>query len=242
MIGDIWTMMWKESKAYFSGSHRTRLWPVIFLVIFGVAMPVQTGRLWLESPISIPFLVFIPFMLVSTLVADSFAGERERHTLETLLASRLSDHAILFGKMAAVIGYSWGMAVAGLIASLIAVNVSTWSGQFVMMPFEIALGGLALSFLVALLMTGVGIIVSLRASSVRQAQQILGLAVAAVVWIPIVGLNVVPDEWKRALGDLARGGDLLPIVVMVAVAILVVDVVLVVVAMARFQRSKLTSS
>jgi len=33
--------------------------------------------------------------------------ERERHTLETLLASRLSDRAILFGKNGAAIGYSF---------------------------------------------------------------------------------------------------------------------------------------
>ena len=39
----------------------------------------------------------------STLIVDAVAGERERHTLETLLASPASDTGIIVGKMAAAL-------------------------------------------------------------------------------------------------------------------------------------------
>ena len=63
------------------------------------------------------------------MIADSFAGERERHTLETLLASRLSDRAILFGKIAACIAYGWLMAMLCVLVGTITENVSHWEGQ-----------------------------------------------------------------------------------------------------------------
>ena len=40
-------------------------------------------------------------------VPDPLPRERERHTLETLLASRLSDRAILLGKIGAAVGFEW---------------------------------------------------------------------------------------------------------------------------------------
>ena len=57
-------------------------------------------------------------------VADSFAGERERHTLETLLASRLPDRAILFGKVLAAVGYGWVLVMLMLVLSLVTVNLT----------------------------------------------------------------------------------------------------------------------
>ena len=66
---------------------------------------------------------WVPLMLVAGVVADSFAGERERHTLETLLASRLSDEAILVGKVTAAVGYGWGFTLVMAVVSLVSVNI-----------------------------------------------------------------------------------------------------------------------
>jgi ABC-2 type transport system permease protein len=51
-------------------------------------------------------------------LGDAIAGERERHTLETLLASRISDRAILLGKVIVTTGYAWGTALLGLLFGL----------------------------------------------------------------------------------------------------------------------------
>lgn len=62
--------------------------------------------------------MYFPLVLTLTMVADSFAGERERHALETLLASRLSDRAILLGEAAALTSYGWLFGLVGAIMSI----------------------------------------------------------------------------------------------------------------------------
>lgn len=56
-----------------------------------------------------------------TFIGDAIAGERERHTLETLLASRIGYRAILPGKLIVTVGYAWGMALVGLLLSLVVI-------------------------------------------------------------------------------------------------------------------------
>ena len=109
MIADVLTVAWKEWRELLQlgGSHRGgRFSLVILVLVFGVFLPFQSGAEWVESPATVFYWGWVPLMLVSGAVADSFAGERERHTLETLLASRLPDRAILLGKMAAAVAAS----------------------------------------------------------------------------------------------------------------------------------------
>src|SRR5438045_4186121 len=99
MATDLSTVIWKEWKEFLS-QRSTLLSMLVFLVIFAVLLPYQAGAGWVESPLGVVNLLFMPLFFVLTVIADAFAGERERHTLDTLLASRLSDRAILFGKLA----------------------------------------------------------------------------------------------------------------------------------------------
>lgn len=86
MTADILTMMWKEWKEILNwGGRRGRLGIVLFVVVFGVALPWQMGRAWIASPIALAYWAWVPLFMVTTVTADAFAGERERHTLETLL-------------------------------------------------------------------------------------------------------------------------------------------------------------
>ena len=240
MIADIRTIVWKEWKDVLTqGGRRAKWYPLVFLAIFGVFLPFQTGSAWVETPVSLGFYAMIPIILVVTWVADSFAGERERGTLETLLATRLSDRAILFGKITAVAGYAWGMTLAAFFTGLAAVNIAHWNGQIVLYKPSIALGCLGLSFLSATLGANAGILVSLRAATVRQAQQTLGLAVFAAAWIPILVINLIPDAWKPYLRELLKSGDITPILLIVVASLVVLDLVLFGATIARFQRTRL---
>ncbi|UCD40705.1 MAG: hypothetical protein JSV69_08835 [Chloroflexota bacterium] len=101
MINDILSIMWKEIRELIlqrSGLRGGWIGLLILIAVFGVLFPLQSGPDWLVTPTTILMWAWVPFILVNSVVADSFAGERERHTLETLLASRLSDQAILIGK------------------------------------------------------------------------------------------------------------------------------------------------
>ena len=72
-----------------------------------IYLPLQARDAWVNGPIPLVPATLMPVMLVGLTIADSFAGERERHTLPTLLASRLSDRAILIGKIVPSAGLGW---------------------------------------------------------------------------------------------------------------------------------------
>jgi len=247
MIADIWTVMWKEWREMLRqrGSKRsTAGTTVLMMLVMGIFMPWQAGIAWVTTPLSLGLWVVIPVVLIATTVADSFAGERERHTLETLLATRLSDRAILFGKIGATVSYAWVMAQIVLLIALVPVNIRFWQGRILLYRVDVMLSGLGLSLLGASLVSAAGILVSLRASSVKQAQQTLGLAVVALTWGPMLALQVLPAEWKTRLGQalkafLESGAGWAQGILIVAAALVVINAGCLAAAMARFQRTRL---
>ena len=73
MIADITTIIWKEAREIFHQGGRFRggwLGMLIFMDVFGIFMPLQSGRLWIESPIGLVYWGWIPFLLVSGVIAD----------------------------------------------------------------------------------------------------------------------------------------------------------------------------
>jgi ABC-2 type transport system permease protein len=240
MMNDVLTLLWKESREVLEqGGRRGRYTPLIFLAVFGIFMPLQLGRDMIESPVVLLMFSWVPLFLVTSVVADSIAGERERHTLETLLASRLPDRAILLGKLLMAIGYGWGLTILSLLVGLVTVNVVHWSGQVLLYPPYIALGGFGLSLLAASVAATAGVLVSLRAATVRQAQQSMSLAVMVLVFAPTFGVQLLPDAWQTRVAGWLSGGNLAPILLAVAGVLLVLTVVLFGAASARFQRTKL---
>jgi len=242
VIGDALTVAWKEWRELLQlgGSHRGGRFSLAILVgVFGVFLPLQAGAEWVESPASVFYWGWVPLMLVGSAVADSFAGERERHTLETLLASRLPDSAILLGKIFAAVTYGWGLVMVMLVLSLITVNLAARTGPLLMFPWRFAVGAPLLALLGAGLAATAGVLVSLRASTVRQAAQTLNIGMLLLIFIPVLGIQALPDAWKAQLGAWAMtigAGGLL----WVAAGLLaLLDLSLLAAAFARFRRSRL---
>lgn len=242
MIGDIWTIIRKEGKEILlvRGSLRGGTSGLlIFVLIFGAFLPWQFGPEWVESPLALVYWAWVPLLLVNNVIADSFAGERERHTLETLLASRLSDRVILFGKIGAGIGYGWGLTLASLLLGLVTLNLTYDRGEPILYPPTIGFGVVSLSLLVAWLAAGVGVLISLRASTVRQAQQSMGIAIVLLMLVPLLAGQTLPPEWKKDLFQMLIAADVTRIVLGAVVTLLVVDVGLLLAGMARFRRARL---
>lgn len=242
MISDIWTIVWKEWKelVFVRGNLRGGLTGiVVFVGVFGIFLPLQTGRSWVESPVGLFYWGWVPFFMVTGVIADSFAGERERHTLETLLASRLSDLSILLGKIAAAIGYGWGITLISLTLGLVTVNIIFSEGELLMFPPIVGMGIIGLSFLTASLAAGAGVLISLRASSVRQTQQTLGIAMMLVVFVPIFGSQFLPSEWKIQFMRSVMAAEMSFILLATMGALLVLDIGLFGAAVIRFRRAKL---
>jgi ABC-2 type transport system permease protein len=239
---DILSMAWKEWRELFQfgGSVRGgRLTLVLLLAVFGVFNPLMAGPEWVQSPGSMVYWGWVPLMLVAGAVADSFAGERERHTLETLLASRLPDRAILLGKILAAVAYGWVLVMGMLLLSLVTINLARRAWPPLLFPWRFAIGAPAIAFLGAALAATAGVLVSLRASTVRQAAQTLNLGIMAIIFAPVLAVQALPAAWKSQLMAwfLSVGSD--RALWSVAAALALLDVGLLMAAFARFRRARL---
>ena len=111
MIRDTWTVARKEWREVFMpcGSLWGGAWSEGLIVVgaLGIFIALQIGPSWVTSEVALYWL-WLPLLQMTGMIAESIAGERERRTLETLLASRLDDRAILFGKLLAALAYGWG--------------------------------------------------------------------------------------------------------------------------------------
>jgi len=244
MIADILTVIWKERKGLFrlQGSPvRTLLGLAVTILMLAVAMPLQMGGKWFDGAWSLVVATLIPLILVGIMVPESFAGERERHTLETLLASRLPDRAVLFGKLILAVAYGWGMTLLVLLLSLIVANVISWNGQISFYKPMVFLGDMVVSLLMVGLIASLGILVSLRASTVQGATQMLmfGFMIPLLVVQvgPILLLSVVPNGEEILKKILSV--DLTTVLLVLTAILVTLDAGLLLAAMARFRRARL---
>jgi ABC-2 type transport system permease protein len=241
MMADIFTVAWKELREMLIQGDprgRSKLSLLIVVAVFGVLIPLQNGRAWVDSPLSIIVWGWMPFLWVSGIVADSFAGERERHTLEALLATRLSDRAILFGKLLAALFYGFVLTWAILLVSLVTVNVAFGQGELLIFPLPLSLAALSFSILISGLAASIGVLVSLRAGSVRQAQQMMSIGMF-VLFIPFMLIQFIPANLLQSLGETLKRTDPALAAIWVTGGLLILDVVLIAIGMRLFQRSKL---
>ena len=99
--------------------------------------------------------------------------------------------------------------------------------------------------LLASLVAGLGVLISLRAATVQEAQQTLMTAtlfpLVLLQMIPLLLLNVVPDG-KALLKDLVAAADPTQIILIVMAVLVVLDLALLVTAMVRFKRARLILS
>lgn len=242
-MNDILTIVTKELKEFWKarGSLRARVLSFLpLLVIFGIYFPLQQREMWMEAPF-VPgfYFMWLPFVLAGGITADSFAGERERHTLETLLATRLSDRDIFLGKVLAIVIYSLSVTWAAAGLAWITLNVTRDGGPY----FWYGAAGLALivggGLLVSLLMTAIGVLASLRAASVRAAAQWFSV-ITLVVFIggPLL-LQALPASVMQPIVRRLETANLTVVGLAAALLVLALDVALLAVGIARFQRTRL---
>lgn len=239
MINDIGAVVWKEARELRQGGSRGRFAPLILLVIYGVFFPIQAGRQWVDSYQMLVFGLILPVFLVLAVVADTFAGERERHTLETLLASRLSDRAILIGKISAVVIYGWGLTVASLIVALFAVNATAGAGHLLLYSAGRSVATFVLTCLMALFGASIGVLVSLRAATVRQAQQTLTIGWLAIVFLLVFAVRDLPSTRRAHLLHWFNGMNQTEGAIALIVALVLIDVVVLAIDAVKFQRARL---
>lgn len=245
-MSDVLTMIWKERKSMFRARGRksqTAL-TVIMPILIAIYLPWQEGTSWFHNALSFVPMILIPFILVGITIPDSFAGERERHTLGTLLASRLSDRSILAGKVAASVLFAWFATIGILLLSALTVNILHWSGSLMFYSGTVLAADLALSLLVALMTAGAGVLISMRMDTVQSAQQTLMM----ILMVPLVLIQIGGVVLLGSMGDQGKlkeffeALELGEVALAVVLALLVIDVLLLAGAVLTFRRSRLILS
>jgi ABC-2 type transport system permease protein len=234
-MSDLNTVMWKETRSWlrYQGSKTRTIMTLASPLFIAIYQPWELGADWTVKYMSLLMAFIVPTMIAGLTVPDSFAGEKERNTLPTLLTSRLPDRAILFGKMLFGITMGWTAGVLLLVISLIAANISYGEGFLFYSPSVLG-AYLGFSLLMATLTTGAGVLISMRATTAQEASQLL-----------ISGLLMPPTIFGLLAVMLMRRSNILEtvdgslILLAIAAVLLVATAVLVLAAMRRFQRSKL---
>ena len=245
MKTDLQTVMWKEWKLLFRDrASRTRtVVSLLCPILLAVYIPFEESARWVTDPI-LSLLPCIPtvVILVLLIIPDSFAGERERHTLETLLASRLPDGAILFGKVLVSVILALGVAVLVLGVGLATVNILHWGDGPLFYSPRVLITDLVLSFFFAVITAGAGVIISLRAETAQEAQQTL----MAALMVPGLILGMIPPallslrpEWHGVIRETLGAVGYVEVMAVVVGVCSVLAVGLVALAMKRFQREGL---
>jgi ABC-2 type transport system permease protein len=144
---------------------------------------VTLGIVYMLAPL---FLV-VPLMVANVLAADSFAGEKERKTLEVLVYSPLSDRDLVLAKMLSAWLPAVGVGLASFVVYAVTANAAAWPVMgriFVPTPMWLVLIAWVMPA-VAAVGLGAAVIVSARVSTFQEAYQVGG-----VVVLPIVALVI----------------------------------------------------
>jgi ABC-2 type transport system permease protein len=134
-----------------------------------------------------PLYLIIPLMVSSVIAADSFAGEKERKTLEALLYSPTSDSELMIGKLLA----AWlpGLAVgfASFLLYCVIANLAGWPvmGRLFFPNLMWVLLAFWVGPAVAALGLAATVLVSARVSTFQEAYQTGGLVVLPVVMLMV---------------------------------------------------------
>ncbi len=140
-----------------------------------------------------PLLLVIPLMVSAVLAADAFAGEKERRTLETLLHLPITDRdlfmAKILGSFLPAVAITW---VSAILYSIVA-DIVAWPvthrpflpfAQFTVMILWIAPA-------VALLSLGLLVVVSSRARTTQEANQLGGAVILPLIFLAAAQTSTV---------------------------------------------------
>lgn len=133
-----------------------------------------------------PFFLIIPVMASSVIASDSFAGEKERRTIEALLATPISDSELFLGKMLVSFIPSMIVTVVSFLIYSAVVNVfslTIFDGRLLLpnLTWIMLIFGLAPTL--AIISIGLTVMISARVKGFREAQQI-----SVILLIPILML------------------------------------------------------
>jgi len=244
VIRDTYTVWKKEIRELISSYNSIRSFILrcgFFLAFFGVFLPLRQKELWLEGLVPGLILASVPFFVSNWFIADSIAGERERKTLETLLATRLSCGCIVIGKILAALMLSWLFTITTMVLSLVTLNFVTKSDSIFLYPAFTVICASITSLATGLFIIAIGIFISMKASSVREAQQSLGIPI--LVFFLLTGfvlpeiIELIPESTGLRLLNTLDRIDPMGMLVTVSILLTGLDMLMILFLVSAFNRA-----
>lgn len=228
-LSDAWIVFRKE-LIELAGDRRTfrgALGQTAVLILFlGIYLPSSNSSMWNDPTMMAVVFFLFPSLLAATVAADSFAGERERGTLETLLATPLSDASLFFGKAGWAIFYSFSVSAVALLAGLITTMVRYGSlDRYV--PWSAVAVATGDAFVAAVFTSAVAVLISTKFPLVRAAEQ-ASRVVSILAGAVLIGIAHV-----------LTGGFGWPAVLAVQAVLLLGGVACIRLSAARFRRGRI---
>ena len=151
--------------------------------------------------------LLLPLMVVTTIAADSFAGEKERKTLEALLYTPTTDWELLLGKLLSALLPALGITWGGFLLYTVMANLAAWPvmGRLFFPTTEWVVLAVWVAPAVAALGLGAMVLISSRARTFQEANQLSVLAIMPILMLGGAGLMGVMfiSPWAVALLGLA---------------------------------------
>ncbi|MFW9905776.1 MAG: ABC transporter permease subunit [Candidatus Thorarchaeota archaeon] len=175
------------------------------------------------------FLLLVPVMIASFVSADTIVGEKERQTIEGLLALPISDSEILLAKIGSsllpILVLTWIMS--GFYALMVDLFSYPYLGRILLPDLRFILIMLIFTPLLGIGTITFIVMISSRVSSTRDAQQLTGIFVLPAILL-IAGQLVILfiNIWLISIGILILG---------------VFDIIAFKIATSLFNREKLMS-
>ena len=160
---------------------------IFAVVVMGVLLPWQLGYGFLDMPVLLAY-AGMSLLFAAPLVAESFAGERERNAIPSDLSLRRD---LLLARIAVGVIYGWVSPLAMMALGFLTVNLH-YRPQALLVPpplisFDLAL----LTALAALLVASLAAAIAVRARDARRAKRTLRqgflLSLVALIWFARAG-------------------------------------------------------
>jgi ABC-2 type transport system permease protein len=177
-----------------------------------------------------PLFLLIPAMASSVIASDSFAGEKERKTIEGLLATPITDTELLLGKILVAFIPAIGITILSFAAYTIVVDTLAYGifGKAVMPTLNWILVILGLAPAVSIMGIGLSVMVSARVKGFREAQQISVLLI-----LPIMGLLLAQVSGILLLTPI--------VILLITSGFYFLDVIIIILSVKIFRREEILS-
>lgn len=162
-----------------------------------------------------PFFLIIPLTTSSVIASDSLAGEKERKTIEALLATPISDSELFLGKVLVSFIPTMIVSVSSFAVYSVIVDVASFSlfnGRLLLPNVSWLMLISCLSPTLSLVSIGLAVIVSTKVKGFKEAQQINGLLlipVLALLFGQISGAVIVGPQMILALTVILALADII---------------------------------